>query len=55
MLPTPHLAHEARDVSNVTHSEKLRDTAKESGKQPFEWLKDFINRQECKNITHEVS
>ncbi|XP_035858695.1 gliomedin-like isoform X6 [Sander lucioperca] len=36
VLPTPHLAHEARDVSNVTHSEKLRDTAKESESVSFD-------------------
>ncbi|XP_078113280.1 uncharacterized protein LOC144522230 [Sander vitreus] len=38
VLPTPHLAHEARDVFNVTHSEKLRDTAKES--EPVSFHKD---------------
>ncbi|TDH09594.1 hypothetical protein EPR50_G00087840, partial [Perca flavescens] len=35
VLPTPHLAQEARDVFNVTHSEKLRDTAKESESVSF--------------------
>ncbi|XP_035858694.1 gliomedin-like isoform X5 [Sander lucioperca] len=51
VLPTPHLAHEARDVSNVTHSEKLRDTAKES--EPVSFHKD--DSQDTLNNTVNVT
>ncbi|XP_039664643.1 gliomedin-like isoform X5 [Perca fluviatilis] len=51
VLPTPHLAQEARDVFNVTHSEKLRDTANES--EPVSFHKD--DSQDTLNNTMNVT
>lgn len=43
-LPTTRTAHEARDVLTVSDSEKPQDREDVSGKQLFEWMKDFTDR-----------
>ena len=40
--PTTHPAEEAREDFIVSGSKKPQNGEEVSGKQPFEWLKDFL-------------
>ncbi|XP_051236615.1 uncharacterized protein LOC127352364 isoform X2 [Dicentrarchus labrax] len=53
VLPTPPPAHETRDVFNVTDSNKLKDTDKESDLVSFhkEFNQDTLNDSDTKDVT----